>query len=254
MDGSVEAFERLVAYEIGEVTAAATYYLAEIYFEFSRSLMASERPPGMADAELAEYELAIEEEAFPFEEKAIAMHEKNIELVRAGVLNAWTDKSLARLAELMPGRYAKDEMSAAASSARSSATHIALDDPLRSAPQSASRRSSRAADRRRRRTVDVEADQTGRWPMQAHARTRAALPAMLRLAAAGAARLRLRRRPRVAQRSTRRQVEIVQQDATGFTITQEMRVSATCARNTTRRHAPARAAAIRARASRCCSA
>ena len=46
MDGSVEAFERLIDYEIGEVTAAATYYLAEIHFGFSRSLMASERPPG----------------------------------------------------------------------------------------------------------------------------------------------------------------------------------------------------------------
>jgi tetratricopeptide (TPR) repeat protein len=111
MDNSVEAFERLIDYQIGEVTAAATYYLAEIQFGFSRSLMASERPSGMADAELADYELAIEEEAFPFEEQAISIHEKNMELVRAGTLNAWTDKSLARLAELVPVRYAKQELS-----------------------------------------------------------------------------------------------------------------------------------------------
>ncbi len=39
------------------------------------------------------------------------MHEKNLELLRAGVFNAWTEKSLGRLAELMPGRYAKSEMS-----------------------------------------------------------------------------------------------------------------------------------------------
>ena len=41
---------RLIDYEIGEVTAAATYYLAEIHIGFSRSLMSSERPPGMSDA------------------------------------------------------------------------------------------------------------------------------------------------------------------------------------------------------------
>ena len=38
------AFNKLVDYELGEVTAAATYYLAEIYTHFSKALMASERP------------------------------------------------------------------------------------------------------------------------------------------------------------------------------------------------------------------
>jgi tetratricopeptide (TPR) repeat protein len=111
MDASVQAFEGLMDYGIAEVTAASTYYLGEIHIGFSRSLMASERPPGMTDAELSDYELALEEEAFPFEEQAIAIHEKNMELVRAGTLNAWTDKSLGRLAELVPVRYAKEELS-----------------------------------------------------------------------------------------------------------------------------------------------
>ena len=44
MDAALAAFEGLVTYEVGEVTAAATYYIAEIYFEFSRALMSSERP------------------------------------------------------------------------------------------------------------------------------------------------------------------------------------------------------------------
>ena len=45
--------------------------------------------------------------AFPFEEKAIDVHEKNLELIRAGIYNAWIEKSLAKLAQLMPARYAK---------------------------------------------------------------------------------------------------------------------------------------------------
>jgi tetratricopeptide (TPR) repeat protein len=111
MDAALESFDRLVDYEVGEVTAAATFYLAEIYFEFSRALNESERPSDLAPAELQDYEDVLEEEAFPFEEKAIAVHEKNLELMAEGVWNPWIEKSLAKLAELMPGRYAKSETS-----------------------------------------------------------------------------------------------------------------------------------------------
>jgi len=111
MDAALEALNALVDYELGEFTAAATFYMAEVYLEFSRSLNESERPPDMDAVELADYEMAIEEEAFPFEERAIEVHEKNLELMVAGTFNPWTDKSLDKLADLMPGRYAKFEIS-----------------------------------------------------------------------------------------------------------------------------------------------
>jgi hypothetical protein len=111
LDAAIDAMDGLVGYEIGEVTAAATYYMAETYFDFSRSLTESERPADLQPADLQEYERVLDEEAFPYEEKAIDVHQKNLELVRAGVFNAWTEKSLAKLAELMPGRYAKKEAS-----------------------------------------------------------------------------------------------------------------------------------------------
>jgi hypothetical protein len=53
----------------------------------------------------------LEEEAFPFEEKSIHVHEKNLELMATGIYNPWIEKSLDRLAQLMPGRYAKPEES-----------------------------------------------------------------------------------------------------------------------------------------------
>ncbi len=111
MDAAMEAMDGLVEYEIGEVTAAATYFMAEVYFDFSRSLAESERPSDLQPADLQAYEQALDEEAFPFEEKAIGLHEKNLELLRAGVFNEWIEKSLGRLADMVPGRYAKHEMS-----------------------------------------------------------------------------------------------------------------------------------------------
>lgn len=111
MDEAVQALERLVDYQVGDVTAAATFYMAEIYFGLSRALMDSERPAGLSAAELAEYELALEDEAYPFEERAIEVHEKNMELMRTGLYNAWIDRSLGKLSGLMPARYAKGEIS-----------------------------------------------------------------------------------------------------------------------------------------------
>ena len=92
------------------MTAAATF-IAETYFDFSRALTESQRPNDLSAADLEEYELALEQEAFPFEQKAIGVHEKNLELLRTGVFNTWTEKSLGKLAELVPGRYAKTEIS-----------------------------------------------------------------------------------------------------------------------------------------------
>ena len=112
MDALIAALGGLVDYELADVTAAATFYIAETYMQFSRSLMESERPADLAPADLADYELALEEEAFPFEEQAIEVHQKNLELLQAGVFNAWTEKSLGHLAALVPGRYARDELSA----------------------------------------------------------------------------------------------------------------------------------------------
>jgi TolA-binding protein len=111
MDNSIAAFEDLVSYEVAEVTAAATFYIAEIYFEFSAALIDSERPDGLTEAEKVDYELVIEEEAYPFEEQAIEVHQENFELLAAGVYNPWVQKSLDKLAILMPGRYAKNEIS-----------------------------------------------------------------------------------------------------------------------------------------------
>jgi cellulose synthase operon protein C len=111
MDATIAAMGRLANYGIDEMTAAATYYMAETYSNFSRSLLESERPDGLKPEDLEEYKNKLDEAAFPFEEKAISTHERNMELLHTGAFNSWTEKSLNRLTELVPGRYAKHETS-----------------------------------------------------------------------------------------------------------------------------------------------
>ncbi len=110
MKETTQAFNKLVDYEVGEVTAAATYYLAETYGQFSKALTQSERPAGLNPQEMQDFELAIEEQAYPFEEKGIQIHEKNLELISRGIYNPWVDKSLGKLAKLVPARYDKPEV------------------------------------------------------------------------------------------------------------------------------------------------
>jgi tetratricopeptide (TPR) repeat protein len=111
MDAALANFAALVDYEVAEVTAGATFHIAEVYFQFNKALMESERPDDLAPGPMQDYEMALEETAFPFEDRAIGVHEKNLELMATGIYNSWIEKSLLRLADLMPGRYAKFELS-----------------------------------------------------------------------------------------------------------------------------------------------
>ena len=111
MKKATDAFGKLPDYQVGEVTAASAFYIAEIYYYFGRALAESERPKNLNALEREQYELALEEQVYPFEEKAISLHEKNLELLGRGVYNAWIDKSIVRLAKLVPARYAKFEES-----------------------------------------------------------------------------------------------------------------------------------------------
>jgi tetratricopeptide (TPR) repeat protein len=127
MDATIKAMGGLVDYQIADVTAAATFYMAETYFDFSRALKESERPADLKAADLEKFEASLDEAAYPFEDKAIKVHEKNMEMLHAGVFNPWTEKSLSRLAEMVPGRYAKSEMSSGFISA---IDHYAYRTPL----------------------------------------------------------------------------------------------------------------------------
>jgi outer membrane protein assembly factor BamD (BamD/ComL family) len=111
MDTTTKTFGALVDYQVGEVTAAATFYMAEIYTNFSQALGDSERPADLGADAVKDYERQLAAAAQPLQDKAIAVHEKNLELMRRGLNNAWTQKSLDRLAALKPDTYARAEIS-----------------------------------------------------------------------------------------------------------------------------------------------
>jgi Flp pilus assembly protein TadD len=72
--------------------------------------MASERPANLDADELEQYDLLLEEQAYPFEEKAIELHEVNAARAADGLYDESVRQSYDALARLKPARYAKQEV------------------------------------------------------------------------------------------------------------------------------------------------
>ncbi len=110
LDAAMDAYKLAAAYQVAEVTTAATYEMAELYRTLAHDLMTSERPKKLSADALEQYDLLLEEQVFPFEEQAIQIHELNAARANDGVYDESVRKSFQALAELKPGRYGKTEL------------------------------------------------------------------------------------------------------------------------------------------------
>lgn len=109
MEAALSAYGAAADYGVSDVTAAATFEIANLYHTLSRDLFDSERPADLTPLELSQYDILLEEQAYPFEEQAIDLHAVNAARTADGLYDESVKKSLDALAELMPARYAKFE-------------------------------------------------------------------------------------------------------------------------------------------------
>jgi tetratricopeptide (TPR) repeat protein len=109
MTRALDAYGLAADYGVAAVSTASAYQIADLYLTLGNALMDSERPAGLDELALEQYELLLEEQAFPFEEQGIDLHVSNTNRVVDGVYDEWVQASFSRLAELVPARYAKAE-------------------------------------------------------------------------------------------------------------------------------------------------
>jgi len=107
----LKAYAVAADYGVADVTTAATFHIAALYQDFGKALMGSQRPKKLSKAELEQYNVLLEEQAFPFEEKAIELHETNARRASEGIYDKWVKNSFTALGELRPARYGKVERS-----------------------------------------------------------------------------------------------------------------------------------------------
>ena len=111
MEEALKAYAIAADYGVADVTTAATFHTASLYQDFGRALLASERPKKLSKLEREQYDVMLEEQAYPFEEKAMELHEANARRAAAGIYDAWVQRSFVALRELRPVRYGKNERS-----------------------------------------------------------------------------------------------------------------------------------------------
>lgn len=111
MEALLSAYGQSLDYQVADVTTESTYGIAEVYRQMAVDILASERPKNLDVDALEQYEVLLEEEVFPFEEKAIALHESNVGRVPDGLYDNWIQKSYGALVQLVPARYDRNEVS-----------------------------------------------------------------------------------------------------------------------------------------------
>ncbi|MFY9514074.1 MAG: hypothetical protein WAQ05_24180, partial [Rubrivivax sp.] len=115
MEEALKAYAAAADYGVADVSTAATFRIAALYQDFGKALMGSQRPKKLNKLELEQYNVLLEEQAFPFEEKAISLHETNAERAAQGIFDDNVRGSFTALAQMKPGRWNKPERPDAAS-------------------------------------------------------------------------------------------------------------------------------------------
>jgi len=106
---ALNAYETVADYKIAKYTSASTHRIGVIYQILSNDLMKSQRPKGLNEEELEEYSYLLEDQALPFEDKAINLFEINAARTKDNVYNQAVKDSIVELAKLKPAQYDKHE-------------------------------------------------------------------------------------------------------------------------------------------------
>ncbi len=105
MQASVNYYARASSYGIAKTATEATFAIATIYNDFSQALLNSEVPKHLNADEQEQYQFLMEDQAFPFEEKAIEFFEVNMMYTKDDIYDQWIAKSQQALQGLFPSRY-----------------------------------------------------------------------------------------------------------------------------------------------------
>lgn len=110
LEATLQAYSKAASYGITEVSTAVTYLTGDLYYDFSQALLKSPVPDKLKGKERTQYKILLQQQAFPFEKKAINLQQNNMaRITKNGLYNEWIKKSLNQLAKLFPARYAKKE-------------------------------------------------------------------------------------------------------------------------------------------------
>ncbi len=107
MQESVKWYGQATVYGHQDLVTQSTFEIGRIYRHFASALLESERPRNLNADELEQYNILLEDQAFPFEDKAIEFYETNVSRIAGGTYDEWIQNSLNELSKLFPARYGR---------------------------------------------------------------------------------------------------------------------------------------------------
>lgn len=108
MQRAVTHYGKASVYNHADFLTQSTFKMGNIYKSFASALLKSERPGNLNQEELEQYNILLEDQAFPFEDKAIEFYEVNVSRIASGTFDTWVSQSLGQLAAMFPARYDRE--------------------------------------------------------------------------------------------------------------------------------------------------
>lgn len=105
---TVKKLESVAQYQVAELMSAATYQIGEVYRLLAKDLLDSERPATLDDLQLEQYNILLEEQAYPFEEQAMSIFRINLAKVPSGEFDQWIRKTYQILEVMNPTEYKRE--------------------------------------------------------------------------------------------------------------------------------------------------
>jgi tetratricopeptide (TPR) repeat protein len=107
---ALDTYAEAAAFKIAGVTTAATHKIGMLLDDFLTALLESERPRELTPEQVDQYNILLEEQAAPFEERAVSAYETNVRRAHElAVFDEWVGRSFERLAVVRPARYKRPE-------------------------------------------------------------------------------------------------------------------------------------------------
>ena len=109
LQDAVDRYQLAADSNILDFVTLSSYRIAGLYEQFYIELQAAPAPKGLTKEEVVMYRGIIDEQASPFLNLSIELHEANVAHAWDGKHNEWVEKSFAELKKLKPTRYNKYE-------------------------------------------------------------------------------------------------------------------------------------------------
>lgn len=110
LKNATDRYQMAADYGILEYVTLSSYKIAELYNRFAEEIRNVKEPAGLNEADVQIFSQILDQQAQPFTNLAIELHQSNIDRGWDGAFNEWINNSFQSMKVLQPERFNKNEL------------------------------------------------------------------------------------------------------------------------------------------------